>query len=70
MLLVKIVCSDSECTEEREIAVESLDEVEGYPCECGHGFVVISVSELDGSTRSGLVISLPERRGSSARRAA
>jgi hypothetical protein len=70
MLLVKIVCSDSECTEERELAVESLDEVEGYPCECGHGFVLISVSELEDPIGSGRVISLPERHHSSARRAA
>ena len=41
-----IVCSDSECIEELEIAVDDLDVVEGYPCECGHGFVVVSLSEL------------------------
>jgi hypothetical protein len=70
MLLVQIVCSDPECTEEGEIAVEHLEEVEGLVCECGHGFVVISVSELDEPARSGRLISLPERRRSSARRAA
>ena len=53
-----------------EIAVEHLEEVEGLVCECGHGFVVISVSELDEPARSGRLISLPERRRSSARRAA
>jgi hypothetical protein len=69
MLLVTIICSDPECTEEREITVESLDDLEGYPCECGHGFVVASVSELD-ETKPGLVIPLPDRGRSSARRAA
>jgi hypothetical protein len=70
MFLVTIVCSDPECIEEREIAVNELDEVDGEPCECGHGFVLLSVSELDEPMRSGSLISLPERRGTPSRRAA
>ena len=70
MFLVQIVCSDPDCAEEREIAAEDLEEAEGSVCECGHGFVVISVSELDEPARSGRLISLPERRRSTARRAA
>jgi hypothetical protein len=44
MLLVRIVCSDPACVEEREVDVEGLDELEGYPCECGFGFVVMAIS--------------------------
>jgi hypothetical protein len=46
MLLVMVVCSDSECVEEREIAVEDLDDIDAAVCECGHGFVVMTVSHL------------------------
>jgi hypothetical protein len=67
MFLVTIVCSDPECSEEREVAVPDLDAVDGYVCECGHGFVVISVSELD---QPGGVLRFPERRPASHRRAA
>ncbi|MDP9188230.1 MAG: hypothetical protein M3O25_03160 [Actinomycetota bacterium] len=45
MLLAKIVCSDPDCTEELEIAVDRLVHLDGYTCECGHGFVLVSVSE-------------------------
>jgi hypothetical protein len=68
MLLIQIVCSDPECTEEREIAVDDLAEVDELACECSHGFVVITVSELAGPT--GSVISFPKRRRQATRRAA
>ena len=46
MWLVQVICSEPECWEEREIAVERLEELDGFPCECGAGFVVVSVAEL------------------------
>jgi len=64
-----LVCSDSECTEELEVRVESLDELDGYLCDCGHGFVLLQVAELR-EAEPGRVVSLPERRRSPARRAA
>ena len=67
MFLVTIVCSDPKCIEEREVAVENLDAVDRYVCDCGHGFVVTSVSELD---QPGTVVRLPQRRPASQRRAA
>jgi hypothetical protein len=67
MFLVTIVCSDPECIEEREIAVGDLDAVDGCVCECGHGFVVISVSTLD---QPSAVVRMPERRSVPERRAA
>jgi hypothetical protein len=70
MLLARIVCSDEACTEELEVRVESLDEIERYLCDCGHGFVLITVSELREVPERGVVVSLPERRQARSRRAA
>ena len=60
MLLTKIVCSDPECIEEIEVAVERLEELDGFVCECGFGFVLMDVSEL--GEPAGSVVSLPARR--------
>jgi hypothetical protein len=70
MLLVKVVCSDPECAEEREVAVADLDAIDETVCDCGHGLVVVAVSELDEPDRSGSLISLPERKPAPSRRAA
>jgi hypothetical protein len=70
MLLVKVVCSDPECAEEREVAVADLDVIDETVCDCGHGLVVVAVSELDEPDRSGSLISLPERKPAPSRRAA
>jgi hypothetical protein len=70
MLLVTVVCSDPECAEERELAVEDLDAVDASVCDCGYGFAIVAVSELDQTQRSGSLISLPERRRAPSRRAA
>jgi hypothetical protein len=70
MLLVTVICSDPECTEEREIAVEELDAIDATVCECGHGFVVVAVSELGRAVESATVIELPKRRRAQSRRAA
>jgi hypothetical protein len=70
MLLVKVVCSDPACIEEREIAVHDLDEVDSEFCECGYGFAVVTVSELNEPARSGSLVSLPKRRRTPTRKAA
>ena len=70
MFIARIVCSDAACTEELEVMVESLDELDRYLCDCGHGFVLITVSELSEAPEPGVVVSLPERRRARARRAA
>ena len=67
MLLARIVCSDRECTEEIEVTVEHLDELDGFTCECGHGFVLAEVSEL---REDAVVITLPRRVRARERRAA
>ena len=68
MLLARIICSDPRCTEELEVAVEDLDELDGFVCECGHGFVLMEVAELrrDG----GSLLAFPARGRVSERRAA
>ena len=70
MFLVQIVCSDPECAEELEIVVEDLAEIEEVACDCGYGFVAITVSEVADPARSGSVIPLPEQRRPATRRAA
>jgi hypothetical protein len=69
MLLVTVVCSDPECIEEREILVEDLDALDATVCDCGHGFVVVAVSEHDRGDAPASVIELPRPR-SQTRRAA
>jgi hypothetical protein len=61
MLLVTILCSDPGCEEERELAVDDLDDLEGFACECGHGFVIAAVAEL--REAGGELVSLASRRG-------
>jgi hypothetical protein len=46
MWVVEIVCSEPRCHEEREVLVEELEELAGLGCECGAGFVAVTVSEL------------------------
>jgi hypothetical protein len=45
MWQVTVVCSD--CAEEREVEVESLDDVEREVCECGYSYVVLSVAAFE-----------------------
>jgi hypothetical protein len=46
MWLVEIVCSEPRCQEEREVLVGELDELDGLGCECGAGFISVTVSEV------------------------
>ena len=68
MLLARIVCSDPQCTEELEVAVEDLDELDGFVCDCGFGFVLIEVAGL--REAGGSVVSLPRRDRTPRRQAA
>ena len=68
MLLAKILCSDRDCLEEIEIAVETLAQLDGLVCDCGFGFVLLSVSERPDT--GGELLALPARRSRPVRRAA
>jgi hypothetical protein len=46
VLSVTVVCTDSDCWEEREILVATLDELDEGACDCGYGFVVTRVAEV------------------------
>jgi hypothetical protein len=47
VLHVTLLCSDGECAELREAAVESLDELDGLTCDCGYGLVLLRVAQLE-----------------------
>lgn len=68
MLLAKIVCSDPDCPEEAEVAIEHVAELDGRVCECGFGFVLLQISELRQS--GGEVVSIATRRDPPAERRA
>jgi hypothetical protein len=68
MLLARIVCSDPRCPEELEVAIEGLEDLDGFVCECGFGFQLMDVAEL--REAGGSVIALPARRRAPERRAA
>ena len=45
MLSVTVICADAGCWEEREILVESLEELDEGACDCGYTFVVTRIAE-------------------------
>ncbi len=45
MLLARITCSDDDCWEEVEVTVETLEELDGLICDCGYGFVLVTVAD-------------------------
>lgn len=47
MWLIQVTCSDPACTEEFEVVVDELEEVERVVCACEHGVVVLSVSRFE-----------------------
>jgi hypothetical protein len=66
MFLATIICSDADCDEVREIAVERLSELDGFSCECGYGFVLAAVAEL--REAGGEVVAIEARRAAPAAR--
>ena len=45
--MARIVCSGQNCIEERELVVEDLDELDGVSCDCGYGFVLLEIAEIE-----------------------
>ena len=60
MLTAKIICSDRDCEEWREIPITDLRELDGLVCECGFGFVLERIYEL--SEPGGKIVSMASRR--------
>ncbi len=46
MWMARIICSNGQCEEEREVVVDGLNDLDDLACECGCGFVLIAVSAL------------------------
>ena len=46
MLVAALYCSNPDCDSEVEIIVEDLRELDGWPCDCGFGFILSSVAEV------------------------
>ncbi|MGN6216915.1 MAG: hypothetical protein ACTHN7_08160 [Solirubrobacterales bacterium] len=58
LFVVSVVCSS--CGEETEVIVDDLDAVEREACECGYGYVVLSVAESEPvHARKGRLVELP-----------
>lgn len=61
MFQVLVACSS--CTEETEVVVEELDDVDREVCPCGYSYVVLTVSEFEPVyAERAQVIELPRRR--------
>ena len=41
------MCSGRDCTEELEVVIDDLDKLDHVACHCGHGFVLLSVSDVE-----------------------
>ncbi len=61
MWQVTVICSD--CSEETEVVVKSLDDVEREVCECGYDFVTLAVASFEPVyAQEGELIELSPRR--------
>ena len=45
--LARIICSHGDCTEEVELIVEGLEELDEGACPCGYGFVLLNVAQVE-----------------------
>ena len=45
--MAHLLCSGRECTEEIEVVVDDLSELDRIGCSCGHEFVLLSVCEVE-----------------------
>ena len=47
MWMAHLLCSGRECTEELEVVVSDLEELDRLGCTCGHDLVLLSISEVE-----------------------
>ena len=47
MWLVELACSDPVCTEEQEIVVGDLEELDEFVCDCGCILVTLTVASFE-----------------------
>jgi len=61
MFQVLVACSS--CTEESEVVVEALEDVDREACPCGYSYVVLAVSEFEPVyAQRAQVVELPRHR--------
>jgi hypothetical protein len=56
MFLARLICSDQDCAEEREVEVATLDELERLACACGCTFQVIGWPDRAGTDEGAVVV--------------
>jgi len=47
MWMAHLICSKPDCTEELEVVIEDLAELERLNCECDYGLQVLAISEVE-----------------------
>ncbi len=47
MWMAQLICSKPDCTEELEIVISDLAELERLNCECEYGLVLLTLSEVE-----------------------
>jgi hypothetical protein len=45
--IAHVICSGRDCDEELEVVIAELEELDRLGCDCGHGFVLLSISEVE-----------------------
>jgi hypothetical protein len=47
MWIAHVICSGRDCTEELEVVIDDLAELDRVACTCSHGFVLLSISDVE-----------------------
>ena len=47
MWMAHVICSGQECTEELEILIDDLSELDRINCGCGYGTMLLTLSEVE-----------------------
>ncbi len=61
MFVARVICSDTDCAEERVLEAETLAEIEAMICDCGCVLEIIGWPDWV-EPRANVVIALPARR--------
>ncbi len=61
MFVARLICSDTDCAEERLLEAETIAELEAMACDCGCALAIIGWPDWV-EPRGDVVISLPPRR--------
>jgi hypothetical protein len=45
--MAHVICSKPDCTEELDVVVDDLGELDRLSCECDYGLMVLTISEVE-----------------------